>query len=596
MADYSVLQNNFISGEIDPMLEGRLDSVKYQTGLRLCQNVLPTIYGALVKRPGTRYLASIGSLITKARIVLFDGGDDNRYIVEFTNNKLRFFAMDGSLVLHLGATYEIATTYTDVQLDELSCVMNKGVLYIVHPSHKPAKLEKTSTPPFTLTELTFTGGMTFSAAGDYPSTQAFKGGRWYLAGTTNNPNTIYASRSPDETGDRFLNFTFSELIDSVETVLPDHAFFLQETDMHGSRINWMINQKRIIVGAGRSIWMDSGEMATPSTFDMSVTLNTGASKVRPQAYQGFVIYAGTGGKTLNIIQYSQDSGGYVGTELSMTARHLLTAGIKEFVVTETQIGAVIWVLLENGSLLSCSLDIGNSVIGWARHPLGYGQDQNEMVVQSIDVVPGSEDEYDKLLLVVKRSGALFLESLSISIPDTLLQDSASPAYIDCHSYHYNASGTDSLNVPYLGGETVDAIADQAVLPVRVVSPSGDVTYDRTFMRINIGFPIEAKLTILRPELPSNGTSIGKRRQYLSVALRIHKTLGGELQIEGRTIPILSLTPGEYEYGTTLELVTGDIKAEVSSSVDYEGSVTLVSEEPLPFNLLAIITKYGLVEV
>ena len=80
-------------------------------------------------------------------------------------------------------------------------------------------------------------------------------------------------------GDRFLNFTFSESIDNVRRSFPDHAFFLQETDMHGSRINWMINQKRIIVGAGRSIWMDSGEMAT-STFDMNVTLQGPAGYAR----------------------------------------------------------------------------------------------------------------------------------------------------------------------------------------------------------------------------------------------------------------------------------------------------------------------------
>ena len=200
MADYSVLQNNFISGEIDPMLEGRLDSVKYQTGLRLCQNVLPTIYGALVKRPGTRYLASMGSLITKARIVLFDGGDDNR-LHRGIHQQQGCGSMQWTVHWYctLDPPMRLQQPTPMHSLDDLSCVMNKGVLYIVHPSHKPAKAGKYSTPPFTLTELTFTGGMTFSEAGDYPSTQAFKGGRWYLAGTTNNPNTIYASRSPDET-------------------------------------------------------------------------------------------------------------------------------------------------------------------------------------------------------------------------------------------------------------------------------------------------------------------------------------------------------------------------------------------------------------
>ena len=57
---------------------------------------------------------------------------------------------------------------------------------------------------------------------------------------------------------------------------------------------------------------------------------------------------------------------------------------------------------------------------------------------------GSEDEYDKV-----ASGGETLRSAFPGItvhnnPRHALQDSASPAYIDCHSYHYSASGTDSV--------------------------------------------------------------------------------------------------------------------------------------------------------
>ncbi|NCC13816.1 MAG: hypothetical protein EOM32_10650, partial [Spirochaetia bacterium] len=98
MATYTVLQNNFVSGEIDPMLEGRLDSSMYQTGLAVCENFIPTMYGSLIKRPGSALKGIIGA-VAKARIVLFDAGSAaGRFMVEFSNNLMRFWTDEGALV------------------------------------------------------------------------------------------------------------------------------------------------------------------------------------------------------------------------------------------------------------------------------------------------------------------------------------------------------------------------------------------------------------------------------------------------------------------------------------------------------------------
>ena len=50
MASYTVMQNNFVSGEISPMMEGRIDSVKYQTGLAICENFVPIRLGSQIGR------------------------------------------------------------------------------------------------------------------------------------------------------------------------------------------------------------------------------------------------------------------------------------------------------------------------------------------------------------------------------------------------------------------------------------------------------------------------------------------------------------------------------------------------------------------
>jgi hypothetical protein len=589
---YTILQNNFISGELNPMMEGRLDSEKYQTGLSVCENFIPTRLGSLVKRPGTRYVATLAG-ITNARLVLFDAGVNGKFMAEFSPLKIRFWTQAGALVMHAGSPFGIVTTYASAELSELSCVMNKGVMYIVHHNHKPAMISLDSTYPFKLTEPAFTGGRTFSAAGDYPSCQAFKGGRWYLAATDNEPNSIFASRTPDSTtGDRFTDFTFSEIIEGAVTVLSTHAIYLQETDMYGSRINWLVNQKRILAGAGRSIWMDGGVIAAPATFDMSVTLNGGCNSTYPKALDNYVIYAGIGGRSLNVMQYRTDDDGYVNAEVSLTARHMIRSGIKAFTLLNGENGSVIWVLCNDGSLCTCSIDLGSGVIGWARHPMGTGSDGEDMTVQSLEVMPGDDTSDDVLWLTVLRSGATQIEKLDMKAPDSM--DEA--VYVDCSRTIEYETPTDTVTVPHLANESVDALADNAVLPVKTLDASGIGTYDRPFSRITIGYPIAAKVRLLRPELPANGTSQGKKRQLQEQTLRLYRSLGGKVVANGKTSSILPLVPGTYRLGDYFPAFTGDKKLEINAAADYDGSVDIASDEPVPFNLLAVMTRYALLEV
>jgi hypothetical protein len=592
MSSYTVIQNNFVSGEISPMMEGRVDSAKYLTGLSICENFIPLRLGNLVKRPGTRYVSTLSSTTT-ARLVLFDAGSNGKYVAEFSPLLVRFWNQDGSLVEYpSGTVYSIVTPYAEDELSDLSCVMNKGVMYVVHHSHRPATIKQGTTDPFVLEFCSFTGGRTFNAEGDYPSCQAFKGGRWYLAATDNESNSIFASRTPDSTtGDRFFNFTFSEDIDGTETVLSTHAIYLQETDMYGSKINWLINQQRVLAGAGRSIWMDSGDIATPSSFDMSVTLSGGCNSTSPKAIDTYVIYAGPGGKSLNVMSYNTDNAGYVKTEISQTATHMIKSGIKDFVIINGDQGSIIWVLCNDGTLCSCTFDADSGVIGWARHPLGSGKDGLAMTVQSIEVMPGDEDESDVLWMTVKRSGNIYIEKLDFTIPDSIGESN----YVDCSVSLTFTEPEASVTVEHLAGETVDAVGDNAILPVKTCSDIGSVTYDREFNTLTIGFPIAARIKNLRPELPANGSSQGKNRQVLEQTLRLYKSLGGSVECDGKTSSILPLVPGKYIYGTPFPLITNDTSIKITSRSSTDGRVIIHSDEPLPFNILAIMTKYGILE-
>lgn len=594
MASYTVLKNNFASGEISPMMEGRVDSPRYQTAVAKCENFIPSRQGPLIKRSGTKYIAKLTG-ITAARLALFDAGVDGRFIAEFTNNKVRFWTEAGALVESGGSTFEIITTYTAAQLDDLSCVMNKGTMYIVHPAHQPAKITMGTTPPFTLATITFTGDRTFDSAGNYPSCQAFKGGRWYLAATDNEPNAIFASRTPDTSTtpatDRFNDFNFDD--PSTGEVLSTHAIYLQETDMYNSRINWLINQKRMLAGAGSSIWMDSGVIPTPATFDMMITLSGGSNGTAAKATDSYVVYAGPGGQSLNLIHYNADNDGYLKEDISQDAGHMIASGIKQFVIARMR-ETLIWVVCEDGTLCSCTLDPTQGVVGWARHPMGKGSDGNTMLVKSLELLPGDETKDDVIWMTTLRSGSIYIETMSIPHPET----DTDTVYVDCSVTEEFDPATNTITVAHLAGETVDAIGDGSPLPITTCDGSGVATYDREFSKISIGFPMEARGKFLRPELPANGTSQGKMKQAERQVLRVYKSLGGKVGTEyGSSMrPIIPLRPGLYELGSSFELFTGDVVADIPSYANADGTLWIVSAEPLPFNLLAVMTRFGILEV
>jgi hypothetical protein len=59
MAEQKVLKTAFNAGELSPLFEGRVDHVKYSQGLSKSRNMIPTVHGAITRRPGTKLVAQL---------------------------------------------------------------------------------------------------------------------------------------------------------------------------------------------------------------------------------------------------------------------------------------------------------------------------------------------------------------------------------------------------------------------------------------------------------------------------------------------------------------------------------------------------------
>jgi hypothetical protein len=329
--------------------------------------------------------------------------------------------------------------------------------------------------------------------------------------------------------------------------------------------------------------MDDGTIATPESFDMSITLYTGSNHIQAQAMDNVIVYTGNGGKSLHIIYYDYNTEGFLSAELSKDANHMTSGGIASFAIMMYP-DPIIWVVGVDGILRSCTFDMASGVVAWSIHPMGEGA-----VVESICTAKAGDDI---LWLEVKRGTKRTVEYLLISGIDSI--DDA--FYVDCGLDITQTASTTVAGLNHLIGYSVVALGDGSPLSAQTVPSSGELTYPREVSDVRIGIPFTSKVRLLRPELPANGTSQGKKRRVDKQTIRFYQSLGGNVGVELTNMrPIVEIRPGEYLLDSVPELVTGDREVDVPSFVTSDGRVYITQDVPLPMNILSVMTRYAVVE-
>jgi hypothetical protein len=159
MARFSPSLAGFQSGEVSPRLDGRTDLQKYFSACSTLENFLVHPTGGATRRPGTRHVAEVKASANTTRLIPFEFGVSDTYILEFGNNYIRFYRNSGQIVSGSpAAAYEIATSYTSAQVNALKFAQSGDVMYITHPSHEISKLARTGHTAWTLTEVTLADG------------------------------------------------------------------------------------------------------------------------------------------------------------------------------------------------------------------------------------------------------------------------------------------------------------------------------------------------------------------------------------------------------------------------------------------------------
>ncbi|GHF33314.1 hypothetical protein [Seohaeicola zhoushanensis] len=149
-------QNAFSSGEIDPLLHSREDFQRHQTGTRTMSGFIPLRQGGFTRAPGSIYRGTTKDN-KKCRRVPFQFADNDALSLEFTGLVMRVWRY-GELVLSGGSPYELATPFKQNDLNKLSWVQDKDVIYMTDGEGPVQKITRLALDNWTIADAAFDTG------------------------------------------------------------------------------------------------------------------------------------------------------------------------------------------------------------------------------------------------------------------------------------------------------------------------------------------------------------------------------------------------------------------------------------------------------
>jgi hypothetical protein len=149
---------NFGGGEFSPKMRGRADIARYHSACSVLENFLTLEQGPIQTRPGTKYVAEVKNSTARVRMIPFRVSETLSYVIEAGNLYFRFYRNDGTdpgRIESGGSPVEVVTPYTTAQLREIQFVQIINTMYLVHSSHAPRQLVRTSDTEWELSEIDF---------------------------------------------------------------------------------------------------------------------------------------------------------------------------------------------------------------------------------------------------------------------------------------------------------------------------------------------------------------------------------------------------------------------------------------------------------
>ena len=335
--------------------------------------------------------------------------------------------------------YQITTSYTTAQLENLKFAQSADTMYICHSSHEVSKLTRTGHTSWTLSEITFTDGpyltanststtlttsattvgsgrtltassslfastdvnrnvklgdgwgtitaytsvtevtwtITVAATGSggtewslgafsdttgHPSTTSFFEQRLVFAATTNEPQTIYFSKSGD-----YENFTAGDGSNA------DDAMIYTIASNEVNKIQYLKAVRTLIVGTTASEWTVSADgtdaVVTPTNVTIKRQSTFGSANQDAIAAGTAVLFLQRAKRKIRELAYNFDVDGYTAPDLTILNESITNTGIDQIAYQQSP-HSILWCVRNDGVLAALTYQRSENVVSWSRHKIG----------------------------------------------------------------------------------------------------------------------------------------------------------------------------------------------------------------------------------
>lgn len=408
----------------------------------------------------------------------------------------------------------------------------------------------------------------FGAAGDYPGAVSYFEQRRAFAGTLNQPQNLWMTKSGTES-----NMNYSLPVRDDDSI--QFRVVAREATMV-RHIVPLVNLLLLTSGAEWRVTSVNSDAVTPSTISVAPQSYIGCSEVTPVVIANNIIYAAARGGHLREMAYSTNANGYVSGDLSLRAPHLFDEQVLQDMAYAKAPYPVVWAVSSAGNLLGLTYIPEQQIGAWHQHA-------TDGVFESVTVVPEGQD--DVPYLVVRRTiGGTTKRYIEFLRPRHFV-DPQDAYFVDCGLTYVGAPASEISGLSHLEGKTVSVLGDGAVMPQQVVT-GGKITLPRKVSKAHIGLPITAEMQTLPVSFEAPGMGQGIVKNVNQVWLRVFRSGGIFI---GPTFDKLTEAKQRTTeaYGSPPELKTDELRLVLDPTWARAGQICLRQADPLPLTVASM---------
>lgn len=412
----------------------------------------------------------------------------------------------------------------------------------------------------------------------YPRTIGFFQDRLCFGGTKKQPYMLWMSRTGD-----YGNFSVEK---ASGTVTDDSAVAIGLVSRKQFEILHLVaSTDLLILTAGNEWTISGGSTVTPTNISVRMQTTCGCSNCEPIMADGRIVFVQGRGSTVRDMGYSYETDSYGGNDLTLLAKHIVH-GVKILdSAYKQEPDSTLYFVRSDGTLACLAYILDQKVYAWSTID----------TVGSIEAVSAiQEGDEDVVYVLVKRTiggkdvrniECLHNHNLKNRTPnDYVMLDAA--IVID----KAERSTESTFSVPELAGAIVDVLGDGRAFKGLKVADDGTLELPAAVNSVVVGLPYKMVIEVPNVEIKTgDGTMQGRFKQVSSCILRLNNTLGGQVGCTDENMDMLSYN--ELSSVNNIQLYSGDKNITLPiGGFNNEGRIVIVSDEPYPFNLLAIVRK------